>query len=279
MTVMTFNCVSLIMATIVMNIKKRGDDNPPPVVPAWFFCLCHNVFGRVVCTRYLWKDQIPYPVEVNENDKNESSILNKSFVSQGAAVSSNHSNTTENSSAKPSSKLEKKNIYSPGQENQCSVHANSNKCRNEFSDEINTTIESAQSFNTTAEEHPESTGRAPLPDSLSQTLPSGNNCCSRQQTCFSRRGQDRRTGKTDNAHSQFDTCGSYQKDLVQSDNRELSSMNNPDSDISKNYLMKRRWFYVAEVVDKFLFIVYLMLLTFSIFTILFLIPVYFRKDK
>lgn len=268
------------MATIVMNIKKRGDDNPPPVVPAWFFCLCHNVFGRVVCTRYLWKDQIPYPVEVNENDKNESSILKKSsFVSQGAAVSSNHSNTTENSSDKPSSKLEKKNIYSPGQENQCSVHANSNKCRNEFSDEINTTIESAQSFNTTAEEHPESTGRAPLPDSLSQTLPSGNNCCSRQQTCFSRRGQDRRTGKADNAHLQFDTCGSCQKDLVQSDNRELSSMNNPDSDISKNYLMKRRWFYVAEVVDKFLFIVYLMLLTFSIFTILFLIPVYFRKDK
>ena len=48
---------------------------------------------------------------------------------------------------------------------------------------------------------------------------------------------------------------------------------------SRNYSQKRRWYFVAEVVDKFSFLVYLILLTSSIFTILFLVPVYFRNDK
>ncbi|CAG5123758.1 unnamed protein product, partial [Candidula unifasciata] len=181
LTVMTFNCVSLIMATIVMNIKKRGDDNPPPDVPGWFFFLCHHLH------------------------------------------------------------------------------------------------ENAQCYNT-SEGHPnEYAGKDPLPDSLNH--PSGNQCYNRQPTSFSRRGEDRRTRNTNNLSSQFETHDSYQKESVQPDNGELSSMNNNMTDISRNYLNKRRWFYVAEVVDKFLFIVYLVLLTLSIFTVLFLVPVYFRKDK
>ena len=46
--VMTFNCISLIMATIVMNIKKRGDEKQCPDVPAWMLWVCHNILSKYV---------------------------------------------------------------------------------------------------------------------------------------------------------------------------------------------------------------------------------------
>lgn len=62
LVVMTFNCVSLIMATVVMNIKRRGDLTQCPQVPRWLFVLCDRALGPLVCT--LWKkvDFIPLTV-------------------------------------------------------------------------------------------------------------------------------------------------------------------------------------------------------------------------
>ena len=44
--VMTFNCVSLIMATIVMNIKKRGDEKQCPDVPTWMLWITHKILSK-----------------------------------------------------------------------------------------------------------------------------------------------------------------------------------------------------------------------------------------
>ena len=52
--VMTFNCISLIMATIVMNIKKRGDEKQCPDVPAWMLWVCHNILSKYVLCVCVW---------------------------------------------------------------------------------------------------------------------------------------------------------------------------------------------------------------------------------
>lgn len=40
--------------------------------------------------------------------------------------------------------------------------------------------------------------------------------------------------------------------------------------------MKRQWFFVAEVVDKFAFLIYLVTMSFTILMILYIVPVYMR---
>ena len=42
--------------------------------------------------------------------------------------------------------------------------------------------------------------------------------------------------------------------------------------------MKRQWFFVAEVTDKFAFLIYLVTMSFTIFMILYVVPVYMRND-
>ena len=63
-----------------------------------------------------------------------------------------------------------------------------------------------------------------------------------------------------------------------SESRESERSDDEELVECSNYRQKRRWYFVAEVVDKFSFAVYLILLTSSIFTILFLVPVCFRSD-
>ena len=42
--------------------------------------------------------------------------------------------------------------------------------------------------------------------------------------------------------------------------------------------MKGQWFFVAEVTDKFAFLIYLVTMSFTIFMILYVVPVYMRND-
>ena len=48
--VMTLNAVSLVCATLVINIKKKGDRKPCPEVPNVLYRLCRDVLGRITCT-------------------------------------------------------------------------------------------------------------------------------------------------------------------------------------------------------------------------------------
>lgn len=47
---MTLNCISLIMATLVMSIKKRSTLKPVPRVPPVMLWVCKQVLGKITCT-------------------------------------------------------------------------------------------------------------------------------------------------------------------------------------------------------------------------------------
>ena len=45
--VMTLNSISLVFATLVINIKKKGDRKPCPNVPHLVMALCKNYLAKV----------------------------------------------------------------------------------------------------------------------------------------------------------------------------------------------------------------------------------------
>ncbi|XP_021368600.1 neuronal acetylcholine receptor subunit alpha-10-like isoform X2 [Mizuhopecten yessoensis] len=49
--VMTMNCISMIMATVVLIIKKHGGLKPVPMVPAWVLWFCETCLSKLVCTQ------------------------------------------------------------------------------------------------------------------------------------------------------------------------------------------------------------------------------------
>ena len=51
--VMTLNSISLLFATLVINIKKKGERKPCPEVPPLVLAICRRVLARITCTRML----------------------------------------------------------------------------------------------------------------------------------------------------------------------------------------------------------------------------------
>lgn len=51
--VMTLNSISLVMATVVMHVKKRGDQEPVPEVPTVLWTVACRVLGPITCTSRL----------------------------------------------------------------------------------------------------------------------------------------------------------------------------------------------------------------------------------
>lgn len=50
---MTLNAISLVCATVVINVKKKGDLKYCPDVPDPVMNFCRNVLGRLMCTRFI----------------------------------------------------------------------------------------------------------------------------------------------------------------------------------------------------------------------------------
>ncbi|CAL1526681.1 unnamed protein product [Lymnaea stagnalis] len=263
--VMTFNCVSLIMATIVMNIKKRGDDSPCPDVPVWLFSLCHYVFGRVVCTPYMGTDHLQFLSSPQDPNKNKEQ-------SNAKKVTSNEMTQAIGESTSRLNKDEK------------NTHLNSTPpfLSPTLSPAIATTQENHMMVNDAKKKGikrspGEGTDQPDLDPRASLSTTDGVHCYDPHKTPrLKSEGETEmrlRKAKLQAGPSKGDNSASPGSTVTTQSAGPLIK-----SSIDRVYLMKRRWFYVAEVVDKFLFLVYLVLLTTSIFTVLFLIPVYFRND-
>lgn len=53
---MSLNCISLITATVIINIKRLSYLDPPPEVPKRLLDLCENYISKIICTRLSdWK--------------------------------------------------------------------------------------------------------------------------------------------------------------------------------------------------------------------------------
>ena len=208
---MTFNSVSLIMSTFVMNIKKRGDEKQCPDVPHWVLWLCHVVIGRIVMTKYAWEESTNYYVEDMPVDQTTCSTER-----QGAQSSLPHMTPASNDK--------------------------------ETEDASCTT----------------------------ELLPfHGSEPCSSQNPYYDFSGEK-------NKAATISAAPQRQIRVVQRSLSRASSAFDKNSDARfsvssmcfHSLQMKRQWFYVAEVVDKFSFLIYLISMTISVTMILIVIPIY-----
>ncbi|XP_046583763.1 neuronal acetylcholine receptor subunit alpha-5-like [Haliotis rubra] len=200
--VMTFNCVSLIMATLVMNIKKRGEDKQSPAIPKWLFWLCRVVLSKIVLTKYAWEQ--PASCDQFEFQPDPSSKIE---------VTLNGGQPSEN-------------ILQPADETDQSP------------DEATCTTELLPS--------------RPTNELLFPRSRSDRKICTDGHIEAMNRGAIGEVGRTRKPDGRFSVT-SVQYHSIQ---------------------IKRQWFFVAEVVDKFLFLIYLISMTISIGMILVIIPSY-----
>ncbi|KAH9495404.1 Neuronal acetylcholine receptor subunit alpha-2 [Bulinus truncatus] len=236
--VMTFNCVSLIMATIVMNIKKRGDDCPCPNVPAWLFAVCHHFIGKVVCTTYFGSEPVVLPALPNYGEPGKDKKTKSCPTGSHEGQSSPGAGDADSQQACAGDENARRGKMKDNR---------SGKCKNvTISDDSTTHTPPRHCYDPHKTPHPHSEGEIEM------------------------RLRKSKTSDT--------SAKEVSSDTSRNSSRETSDGLNNAMTTDNVYMMKRRWFYVAEVVDKFLFLVYLVLLTTSIFTVLFLIPVYFRND-
>lgn len=286
LVVMTFNCVSLIMATIVMNIKKLGDDSPCPVVPRWLFALCHHVLGRVVCTPYVWtgdsrcsspsagsskppglaqrgaegarevKSRMPAPVKSPDRETKSRSNPEVSGVDRTTRCGSEGRGVDQQASSIRTQCQGRKDKQNSVPQAVAGTGGDTNT-RRRTNDVVEEKIEK--------------------PRCEAESDPDEPNPCSETGDGMRRRRQAGPTGQNPPTVDVADQTRFWP--LYDSAGQETHPHLERDEQAAEaGFFMKRRWFYVAEVVDKFLFVVYLVLLTCSIFTVLFLIPVYFRKE-
>ncbi|GFO36506.1 neuronal acetylcholine receptor subunit alpha-10 [Plakobranchus ocellatus] len=278
LVVMTFNCVSLIMATIVMNIKKLGDDNPCPDVPRWLFALCQHVLGRAVCTPYLWTgDASP---AINGNRITTRGIENKSEAPLARSTSDTGQNSAAIAAAASSAEGGTR-VKLQGKELKKCTDGSRNLDKHCFKVKKDQTPASGKMA-----EHVENLR---YPEEVIHGFKSGDLSSDTADEIQDPKGlsekefgvRQRRQPKSIERIPAVNTSGdkNFWPLYDQSADDPNLETNRAQQNTTRGFLMKRRWFYVAEVVDKFLFVVYLVLLTCSIFTVLFLIPVYFRNES
>ena len=261
LVVMTFNCVSLIMATIVMNIKKLGDDSPCPDVPRWLFALCHHVLGRVVCTPYLW------------------AAGDSRSISPAAACNSKPTKVPHQSEVDLGAPLDNVTGEQSGRKE---VHETQRCLPNQRDYPGNAQLEE-QKVRSNNDGMRRFVGPNDDEETLGKTETAPHERTEGTEKCLGmrRRRQSRNVSEQSSATAAGAGAGSASTfwPLYDHSEQQASQDMSRNDRVAAGFLMKRRWFYVAEVVDKFLFVVYLVLLTCSIFTVLYLIPVYFRNDS
>ena len=58
LSAMTLNAVSLVVATLVINVKKKGDRKGCPRVPQILLKLCHGCLAKLTCTTMITNENL-----------------------------------------------------------------------------------------------------------------------------------------------------------------------------------------------------------------------------
>ncbi|KAK3603124.1 hypothetical protein CHS0354_027912 [Potamilus streckersoni] len=232
--VMTLNCVSLIMATIVINIKRRSQLDPIPPVPPLILSFCENYLSKVVCTHFDdWKRRLNAQYFFHSE---------KDDLLQGNNRDPIESSFTE--------EISLKEITPETEDTDKLIH-------NSSDDNIFTENQSIANLSYISEESSEE-------DDKLCPLPSKN--CSVDKSLY------RQT-----VNNTYKKRPSYRKAIRQNNvygtrRKDLRKKTTKASSIFIGSHQKYQWYYVAEVIDKATFLVYVISMFISILTTLVIVP-------
>ncbi|XP_033749117.1 neuronal acetylcholine receptor subunit alpha-10-like [Pecten maximus] len=261
--VMTMNCISMIMATVVLIIKKHGGLKPVPMVPAWVMWFCETCLSKLVCTKIRsWDFQFDLCAE--ERDYIPPSRDRPCLVMTDPLGNQHHRMTDYS----PETADTITGVYD-GLD--VGDYVQMNVCYNDS--EIVTNSERKPQGNGSVPQC-SSTHLGPIKKEMEIEADDGQCSSSCDMTSYRRMLRNRRsyrralhtddmeeeTVSLDNESSQSSSHEEYMEQVFRI-NRSRAVMER-----------KRQWYFVAEVVDKALFLVYLVSMFVTITTVLVIVP-------
>ncbi|XP_045216741.2 neuronal acetylcholine receptor subunit alpha-5-like isoform X2 [Mercenaria mercenaria] len=270
--VMSLNCISLITATIVMNIKRLSYLEPPPEVPKRLLNLCENYLSKLICARLSdWKRIASNPEDrlIHENKSNRVQLLSTvdSFVMTDRTDSAN-TQYVQLKELPSDTSIEVS--YSP-EERRKAKHQRYFLARSK-------TTESSFSF---ANNNDNFIEEASYTDKLLKNRPSELSVLSKLEK-INHSFQDEDSDSVETSFSQGFSghrpsyrkairfgqqyCPVMEKTEPENSTTEQSVI----ASISKKY----QWYFVADVIDTITFLFYIIIMFLAIFSVLVVTPLY-----
>ncbi|XP_069138565.1 neuronal acetylcholine receptor subunit alpha-10-like [Argopecten irradians] len=253
--VMTMNCISMIMATVVLIIKKHGSLKPVPLVPAWVMWFCETCLSKLVCTKIrYWNFKFDLCAEEQEF---VSEPRDRSCMVMTDPLGRKHQRMTEYSPEAGGTIADVYDSLDVGD------YVQMNLCYND--NEIVTNGETTKHQGNGSVRQCSSTCVTPNKRDL------GVDDADCDMTSYRRMLRNRR---------------SYRRAIHTDDIEEEAMRLNNEPQTNEEYMelvyrinrsravmeRKRQWYFVAEVVDKALFLVYLVSMFVTITTVLVIVP-------
>ncbi|XP_052286748.1 neuronal acetylcholine receptor subunit alpha-10-like isoform X2 [Dreissena polymorpha] len=271
LVVMSLNCISLIMATIIMNVKRRGLKDPPPPVPKMLLHICESCLSKLICN-YLsnWK-RIAAIDRVGE----ESVTIFPPDDDYDAEVYSYDA----------CQYVELQDITPDASNDSSVVHSTCNDDVTTLNEELSRTQTSESSclLNSFDSQCPGgSRSVEPLlqPDLNQNPYHKGHDNCKYNceeysdlliaplaSICLRPDYMCRQRPKQRLSYRRAIKSGHT---LV----REQNGIGHNNDSVIENISLKYQWFFIADVIDTFAFFIYLIVMLVSIFSVLVIIPLF-----
>ena len=282
---MSLNSISLIMATVIMNIKRRSLGDPPPPVPRMLMHVCENVLARLLCSRMAnWKRIAAGSMEHLEKLARASTAATPAPGDEQLVNSDSESSeetqfiqlrdmTLEASDKLAENGRAQNNILArddaPLMRTETTALLLPNSSANDlFSREFMYTDGCLHVGPCASESHDNFSFMEDDSDNESIACPPGG----QQRTCTEHRtNRQRSAGRSDHRSS-------YRKAIRYGQFKQLP-IRAAKHRAGQTYEMeqisgKYQWYFVADVIDTTMFLIYLIIMTASIITVLVILPMF-----
>ncbi|KAK3096941.1 hypothetical protein FSP39_004975 [Pinctada imbricata] len=244
--VMTLNCISLILATMIMSVKKRANLKPVPEVPKFVLRICETYLSRITCTSV--KSRL---YEYNVCDQNEDISACPEVEDEKSLEAKNNSISQFQLHDSDSEEGKDKYLYESNSDFQLYNH-------------------NFQTEDTLLRGH--SSQSALLDHDHSQLLDTPEETENNTGRCHRKRPSYKRAIHRNPILGQSESSDDLLKTIAP--DRTLKELTKDEilALWKSNHRRKREWYFVAETMDKSSFLVYTLSMFITIFTVLVLVP-------
>jgi hypothetical protein len=270
---MSLNCISLITATLVMNIKRLSYLEPPPEVPKRLLYFCENYLSKIICARMSdWKRIASNPEDrllSHEKKSKRVQLLSTvdSFVMTDKSDSA-HAQYVQLQEFPSDNSME--DTYTPEQprrkhnQTKHAIFANK-KSTYRYSNNNGNFIEEASYTDKLLLHRPSEISVLSRLENVNHSFQDDDSDC--EETSFSpgfsgHRSSYRKAIRSGQQHSNVCT------------DKQVSDTNSNKQSVIACISRKYQWYFVADVIDTITFLFYIFTMFLAIFSVLVVTPLF-----
>lgn len=281
---MSLNCISLITATVIINIKRLSYLDPPPAVPKRLLDLCENYISKIICTRLSdWERIASNPEDTliasGRNSKRVQVLSTVDSFKNVGELNREHAQYVQlkeydSSNASCSSIQKKRSPHGIGRTTTAESSFSVASANENFISEISYTDQLLTPGNskTPVINKMENVNHCFQDDDIdSADICSARNYYDRTAETSFMSNQARRFSRNRPSYHKAINLGQFSDSGKQSvDSNEASEKQSIIACISRKY----QWYFVADILNTIAFFVYLIVMFVAIFTVLVITPMF-----